>query len=120
MDIRDFLEMFNNGELDVVKYFNDYETWFSILEKRGLMDEIDPHNASNSEVWQNEYLLWLYENNKPLFYEWVEKFLGDIEIDKNTGKTYWVGDREDLADLFCDGYRYDTVSYTHLTLPTKA
>ena len=107
MDIHDFLEMFNNGELDVEKYFNDYDTWFSVLKKRGLMDEIDPHNASDSEVWQNEYLLWLYENNKPLFYEWVEKFLGDVEIDKNTGKTYWVGDREDLADLFCDNHRYD-------------
>lgn len=107
MDLQDFVEMFNNGELDVVKYFNDYDTWFSILKKKGMMSEIDPHNASDNEVWQNEYLLWLYENDKENYYKWIQKFLSDVEIDPQTGKAYWVGDREDLADLFCDGNRYD-------------
>ena len=107
MDLQDFVEMFNNGELDVVKYFNDYDTWFSILKKKGMMSEIDPHNASDNEVWQNEYLLWLYENEKGNYYKWIQKFLSDVEIDPQTGKAYWVGDREDLADLFCDGNRYD-------------
>lgn len=106
-DIEDFLEMFNNGELEVEKYFNDYDTWFSILESRGLMGEIDPHNASDNDVWQNDYLLWLYENDREKYYKWVGNFLDDIQFDSQSGTTYWVGDREDLADLFCDGYRND-------------
>ena len=105
--IDDFLEMFKNGELDVVKYFNDYETWFSILNNRGLMDEVDPHNSSDSEEWQNEYLLWLSNNDKPLYYKWIDKLLEDIEMDTNLNKIYWVGDRQDLSELFCDSHRYD-------------
>lgn len=107
MDVRDFLDLFNDGELDVQKYFNDYDTWFNVLKKRGLLDEIDPHNASDHEVWQNEYLLWLYDNNKEKYYEWIDKFLDDVDIDFENKKVYWVGDREDLASLFCDGYRGD-------------
>ena len=107
MDIQDFLEMFNNGELDVEKYFNNYETWFNILKKRGLMSEIDPHNASDNEVWQNEYLLWLYDNERENYYFWVEKFLDDIQIDEQTKKVFWIGDREDLSELFCSSRNQD-------------
>jgi hypothetical protein len=106
-NLEDFLEAFNNGDLDVQKYFNDYETWFTILKRKGLFDEIDPHNASDHEVWQNEYLLWLYENDREKYYTWIQKLLGDIEIEEKTNKAYWVGDREDLADLFCDNRRND-------------
>ena len=42
MDMNDIIEMFNNGDLDVNQYFNDYETFFSILKKKGLMSEIGP------------------------------------------------------------------------------
>jgi hypothetical protein len=107
MKMDDLIEMFNNGDLDVKTWFNDYDTWFNILKKRGLMSEIDPHNASDSEEWQNEFLLWLYENDKEKYYHWVEKSLGDIQIDPATKKVYWVGNREDLSDLFCGGNRQD-------------
>ena len=33
MDINDLIERFNNGDLDVEGYFNDYETFFNILKK---------------------------------------------------------------------------------------
>ena len=103
--IEDFLEMFNNNDLDVPTYFGDYKVWFNILKKRGLMGEVDPHNASHSEVWQNEYLLWLYDNDKENYYKWITQFLSDVVIEN--GVVYWEGDRSDLAELFCDGYRYD-------------
>ena len=32
---------------DVEQYFNDYQTFFNILKKKGLMSEIDPKNAVN-------------------------------------------------------------------------
>lgn len=103
--IEDFLEMFNNNDLDVQTYFGDYKVWFNILKKRGLMGEVDPHNASNSEVWQNDYLLWLYDNDKENYYKWITEFLNDVIIEN--GVVYWEGNRSDLAELFCDGSRYD-------------
>lgn len=106
MEIEEFLEMFNNNDLDVKKYFNDYATFFSILKRRGLMGEIDPVNGAESHDWQNEYLLWLYDNDKENYYKWVPSLLDDIVIEN--GQIYLeVSDRGDLAQLFCDGHRYD-------------
>jgi hypothetical protein len=100
------VEKFNNNDLDVQKYFNDYGTFFSILKKRGLMGEVDPKNASGSEDWQNEYLLWLYENDKENYYKWIPSLLDDV-IFENGIAYLEISDRGDLAKLFCDGNRYD-------------
>ena len=100
------MEKFNNNDLDVQKYFNDYGTFFSILKKRGLMGEVDPKNASGSEDWQNEYLLWLYENDKENYYKWIPSLLDDV-IFENGIAYLEISDRGDLAKLFCDGNRYD-------------
>ena len=100
------LEQFENNDFDVIKYFNDYQTFFNILKKRGLMDEVDPMNSVDSTEWQNEYILWLYNNDKEKYYQWVNKFLDDVIIED--GKPYLeIADRGDLANLFCDGHRYD-------------
>ena len=102
----DMVEKFNNNDLDVQKYFNDYGTFFSILKKRGLMGEIDPKNADGGENWQNEYLLWLYENDRENYYKWIPTLLNDVVFEN--GKAYLeIHDRGDLAKLFCDGHRYD-------------
>jgi hypothetical protein len=100
--VEDFLEQFNDGDLDVEKYFNDYETFFSILDKRGLMSEIDPINGAHSDDWQNSFMIWLYQNNPEKFNYWVEKLLGDIEFVDGTPYLV-ISDRSDLASLFCDG-----------------
>ena len=81
MDIDDIIERFNNNDFDVTKYFNDYDTFFKILKKRGLMGEIDPKNADGGEHWQNEYLLWLYENNRENYYKWIPSLLDDVIIE---------------------------------------
>ena len=79
MNLEDALEDFNNGEVDKwLQVFGSYDVWFRLLKKRGLLGEVDPHNASDNEVWQNEYLLWLYEDDKSNYYKWVEKFLEDV------------------------------------------
>ena len=103
--IGSFLEMFKNGELEVEKYFGDYDTFFSILNKKGLMSEVDPNDSSDGTDWENSYLLWLYKNNQPKFYEWMDNVLGDIVIEGEN--IFWEGDRKDLAILFCDGHRND-------------
>lgn len=98
--IREFLKLFQEGNLEVEKYFNDYETWFQILSSRNLMGELDPINDSDSAKWQNEWLLWAYEYNRPLFYKVVDSLLGDIVIED--GKIFWFGDVADLSNLFCN------------------
>lgn len=109
--VEDFLEMFNDGDLDVIeKYFSDFETFFSILERRGLMSEIDPINGAYTEDWQNSYLIWLYQHDKEKFHYWVLKMLSDVEI--VNGEPYLViSDRGDLSSLFCDSrdYSRDTI-----------
>jgi hypothetical protein len=106
MDFNDLVEKFNNGDLDVKQYFNDYETFFNILKKRGLMSEIDPNNATDGEEWQNEYLIWLYNNDKDAFNKWVLSLVNDV-VYKDGVYYLDVDDRSDLSKLFCDGGRND-------------
>jgi hypothetical protein len=96
MDMQDLIDQFNNGETDFVEnYFNDAETFFKVLYKRGLLDEVD------TEDYQNELLLIYYEYEKEKFWEEVLKYLGDVEL--VNGKPYLiVSDRGELSELFCD------------------
>ena len=74
-----------------------------MLKKRGLMGEINP-GVDGSEHWQNEYLLWLYENDKENYYKWIQTLLNDVVIED--GKAYLeLNDRGDLASLFCKNNR---------------
>ena len=112
MDIDDIIERFNNNNFDVERYFNDYETFFNMLKKRGRMGDIDPNGADNAEYWQNEYLLWLYDNDKENYYKWIQTLLNDVVIED--GKAYLeLSDRGDLARLFCkndrNGLSRDTI-----------
>lgn len=101
MTVNDIIDWFNSGEEDIRTYFNDYVTFFNMLQNRNLLDRIDPAGP-NSDVWQNEFLIWCYQNDKKKFYELVTSFLGDVEIQDN--KAILVrSNRTDLADLFCDG-----------------
>lgn len=95
-------DQFLNGELDVEKYFNDYDTFFKILDRRGLLPDINT-DINNSENWQNHYLLYLYNADRiDLFNYYINKFLSDVESDES-GDYYLVLDRlSDLSDLFCD------------------
>ena len=106
MDFNDLVEKFNNGDLDVKQYFNDYETFFNILKKRGLMSEIDPNNATDGEEWQNEYLIWLYHNDKEAFTKWVLSLVNDV-VYKDGVYYLDVDDRSELSKLFCDRGRND-------------
>ena len=104
MDIDDIIEKFNNNDFDVTKYFNDYETFFNMLKKRGRMGDIDPNNADHGGYWQNEYLLWLYENDRENYYKWIQTLLNDVVIE-NRNAYLELSDRGDLARLFCKNNR---------------
>lgn len=104
MNINDALEMFNNGDFEIIKYFNDYETFFKMLEKRGLLDEIDPMNAVDSQNWQNEWMLFMYQNNIDVFNSWIDKFFSDV-VFENGEPLLVIQNRGDLSELFSDDYR---------------
>ena len=103
MTFEEIVDDFNNGDLDVTKYFNDYGTFFSILKKRGYMSLVDP-TAPDSEDWQNEYLIWLYEEDRKKFYEYVVRLLNsDLTMDGNGNIFLETTDRGSLSKLFCSG-----------------
>jgi hypothetical protein len=103
MDIHELIEMFNEGDTDFIEYVNDIETFLKIVNKRGLLDELDP-DGTLAENYQNELLLFYSENNKEKFWEYVLKYLGDVEL--VNGEAYLVlSNQGDLVDLFCDGIR---------------
>ena len=75
-----------------------------MLKKRGRMGDIDPNNADNGGYWQNDYLLWLYENDRENYYKWIQTLLNDVVIEN--GNAYLeLSDSGDLARLFCKNDR---------------
>jgi hypothetical protein len=46
MDIHDLIEKFNDGDTDFIKYVNDVGTFFKIVDRRGLLDELDPEGKT--------------------------------------------------------------------------
>ena len=102
MNLEKVLEKFLNGETDIIDYFGDLDTFFDTLKKKNIYHKIDLEKIDSDE-FQNEFLLWLFENDRQKYYYYIKKFLGDVEFDSETNKPHWIGDRADLADLFCSG-----------------
>jgi len=105
MDINQLIEKFNDGDMDFIQYFSDIETFLKVVNKRGLINELDPEGKL-AEHYQNELLLFYYENDKQKFWEYVLKYLNDVEL--VDGVPYLIIDSiGELSALFCDGNRYD-------------
>ena len=98
MDIDEVIELFNDTELDVNKYFNDSETFFKIMEKRGRIDDLDLEN----NYMENDYLFYLSETNTEKFREEVAKQISDVRFDGEV-PVLELNDASDLAKLFCSG-----------------
>ena len=96
MDIDEVIELFNDTELDVNKYFNDSETFFKIIEKRGRIDDLDLEN----NYMENDYLAYLSETNGEKFVEEVQKQISDVRFDGEV-PVLQLNDAGDLAKLFC-------------------
>jgi len=98
MDIDEVIELFNNTELDVNKYFNDSETFFKIMEKRGRIDDLD----LEYNYMENDYLYYLSETNTEKFREEVAKQISDVTFGGEVPVLH-LNDAGDLAKLFCAG-----------------
>ena len=105
MDIHELIEMFNDGDMDFIQYFSDIETFLKVVNKRGLLDELDPEGQL-AEHFQNELLLFYHEYDKEKFWQYILKFLGDVELVDGIPHII-LNDRGELSKLFCDGNRYD-------------
>jgi hypothetical protein len=102
MDIKDLIDALNNGDFNqYLPYIGSYQNFFNFVKRKGLISEIDPA-SKDSEEWQNQFILWAYENDKPLYYKTLSDILYDVEI--IDGKPYLkIDNLGDIAKLFCDG-----------------
>lgn len=108
MILDDVIEEFNSGNAKSLIYFNnDIQLFFNYLKSIGRFYEIDPRGYG-ADDWQNEYLIFLYQENTPEFYKWCNELLSDFEIVDN--KVYCVVDTDDLSSIFCDGRDYSRES----------
>jgi hypothetical protein len=103
MDIDEIIELFNDTELDVEKYFNDSETFFKIMEKRGRIDDLD----LEENYMVNDYLYYLSQTNTEKFKEEVAKQISDVRFEEGKPPVLILRDITDLKKLFCDGGRND-------------
>ncbi len=99
MDIDEVIELFNDTELDVNKYFNDSETFFKIMEKRGRIDDLD----LEYNYMENDYLYYLSETNTEKFREEVAKQISDVRFEEGKDPVLELNNASDLAKLFCSG-----------------
>jgi hypothetical protein len=102
MGFEDIIDQFHSGEFDPELYFGDYDTFFSVLEKRKLMDRLD---IEDSDI-QNRLLLWLHKKNPSKFYEFVVDKLSDVVMDENGNIYLDLDDRSELSNFFCESSRY--------------
>jgi hypothetical protein len=99
--VKEIVDMFNNGELNIKAYFGDYDKFFSFLKQRNALHLIDPINGPDADDWQNEFLIWQHENDYETFKKNVALVLGDVVVEN--GVPYLVDENlGDLSELFCD------------------
>jgi hypothetical protein len=102
MDFQKIIDDFNDGEFDAELFFGDWNTFFTVLDKRGLINQID---IENTEV-QNSLLIWLHGRDRHRFLEFVEDKLSDIFVDENGVIYLDLNDRSELSNFFCENSRY--------------
>lgn len=98
MDIDEVIELFNDTELDVEKYFNDSDTFFKIMDKRGRINDLDLEN----NYMENDYLLYLSQTNTEKFREEVAKQISDVRFEEGKDPVLILRDVTDLGKLFCE------------------
>ena len=101
MDFQKIINDFNDGEFDAELFFGDWNTFFTVLDKRGLISQID---IENTEV-QNSLLIWLYGRDRKRFHEFVVDQLSDVDIDENGTIYLDLDDRSELSNFFCESSR---------------
>jgi hypothetical protein len=108
--IKVFIDKFNEGDTDFIEHMNGFGTFLKMLEKRGLINELDFNQIYDSE-YENEFLIFLYNHNNDEFWNIVSNYLSDLKIE-NGVPTIVVNEPGEFANLFCDNrdISTDTIS----------
>ena len=101
MNFQEIIDDFNNGDFDAELFFGNWNTFFTIVDKRGLISQID---LENPEV-QNSLLIWLHGRDRKRFHEFVVDKLSDIDMDENGVIYLDLDDRSELSNFFCESSR---------------
>lgn len=96
--MEEYIEQFLDDVLDIEITFNDYNTFFNVLKRRGLIDRIRKYKGDNLHY----YLIWLHSNDLPEFRRQIVNFLdGDLMIDNDGNIFLDISNIKDLSYLFC-------------------
>jgi hypothetical protein len=100
------IEKLNDGELDIEfinKFMSGLDNFISLLQKRNLINLIDPFNSSFEDI-QNSLFYAFYQNDKNFIWKLVDKYLSDVT---KIGDEYYLDiEASDLAGFF-KTYRSD-------------
>lgn len=96
--MEEYIKQFLDDVLDIEITFNDYNTFFNVLNRRGLIDRIRKYTGDNLHY----YLIWLHSNDLPEFRRRIVDLLdGDLMIDNDGNIFLDIKDITDLSYLFC-------------------
>ena len=98
-NFKDLINMFNEGDTDFLNYMNGFDTFLKMVERRGLINELD-FNMIYETVYENEFLIFLYNHNNDEFWNIVSNYLSDLKIE-NGVPTIVVNEPGEFANLFC-------------------
>jgi hypothetical protein len=101
MDFQELIDDLHDGGDLAKSFFGDFQTFFTVLDKRGYLDQLD---IEDSEI-QNELLLFLKKSHPQKFNQFIMDKLTDLEIDEDGRVFLDLSDQSDLAELFCDNSR---------------
>jgi hypothetical protein len=104
--IKVFIDKFNEGDTDFIEHMNGFGTFLKMLEKRGLINELDFNQIYDSE-YENEFLIFLYNHNNDEFWNIVSNHLSDLKIE-NGVPTIVINEPGEFANLFCNNREIST------------
>jgi len=101
MDFQELIDDLHDGGNLAKTFFGDFQTFFTVLDKRGYLDQLD---IEDSEI-QNELLLFLKKSHPQKFNQFIMDKLTDLEIDEDGRVFLDLSDQSELSELFCDNSR---------------
>jgi hypothetical protein len=101
MDFQELIDDLHDGGDLAKSFFGDFQTFFTVLDKRGYLDQLD---IEDSEI-QNELLLFLKKSHPQKFNQFIMDKLTDLEIDEDGRVFLDLSDQSELSELFCDNSR---------------
>jgi hypothetical protein len=99
-NFKDLINRFNEGDTDFLNYMNGFDTFLKMVERRGLINELDFNMIYETE-YENEFLIFLLNHNDYEFWSIVSNYLSDLKIE-NGVPTIVVNEPGEFANLFCD------------------